>query len=23
IRSMENLYHILQDKGINLDTDYT
>ncbi|EAP1447877.1 Tir chaperone family protein, partial [Salmonella enterica subsp. enterica serovar Enteritidis] len=23
IRSMENLYHILQDKGITLDTDYT
>ncbi|EAX7643907.1 Tir chaperone family protein, partial [Salmonella enterica] len=22
-RSMENLYHILQDKGITLDTDYT
>ncbi|EBS6022913.1 TPA_asm: Tir chaperone family protein, partial [Salmonella enterica subsp. enterica serovar Enteritidis] len=21
--SMENLYHILQDKGITLDTDYT
>ncbi|HGB1939018.1 TPA: Tir chaperone family protein, partial [Salmonella enterica subsp. diarizonae serovar 50:k:z35] len=21
--SMENLYHILQDKGIILDTDYT
>ncbi|EBM9802874.1 CesT family type III secretion system chaperone, partial [Salmonella enterica subsp. enterica serovar Stanley] len=20
---MENLYHILQDKGITLDTDYT
>ncbi|EAA6552393.1 CesT family type III secretion system chaperone [Salmonella enterica subsp. diarizonae] len=23
IKSMENLYHILQDKGIILDTDYT
>ncbi|EJJ4224641.1 CesT family type III secretion system chaperone [Salmonella enterica] len=23
IRSMENLSHILQDKGITLDTDYT
>ncbi|HDD2159968.1 TPA: Tir chaperone family protein, partial [Salmonella enterica subsp. enterica serovar Enteritidis] len=23
IRSMEKLYHILQDKGITLDTDYT
>ncbi|HEF8819810.1 TPA: Tir chaperone family protein, partial [Salmonella enterica subsp. enterica serovar Urbana] len=23
IRSMENVYHILQDKGITLDTDYT
>lgn len=23
IRSMENLYHILQDKGITLDADYT
>ncbi|EDT3577187.1 CesT family type III secretion system chaperone [Salmonella enterica subsp. diarizonae] len=23
IRSMENLHHILQDKGITLDTDYT
>ncbi|HGA9800666.1 TPA: Tir chaperone family protein, partial [Salmonella enterica subsp. enterica serovar Saintpaul] len=23
IRSMENLYHILQDKGVTLDTDYT
>ncbi|HBC0151336.1 TPA: Tir chaperone family protein, partial [Salmonella enterica subsp. enterica serovar Java] len=23
IRSMENLYHILQGKGITLDTDYT
>ncbi|EEJ8287033.1 CesT family type III secretion system chaperone, partial [Salmonella enterica] len=23
IKSMENLYHILQDKGITLDTDYT
>ncbi|MGK7487511.1 Tir chaperone family protein, partial [Salmonella enterica] len=22
-RSMENLYHILQDKGITLDIDYT
>lgn len=23
IRSMENLYHILQDKGITLDANYT